>query len=173
MADYPIRIEGENRGTLTVLREGLTTRFEARCADPGRLLRLSVYGGGKEGYLGVMAPDRGALTLSRRLTKTALAGFPESIEYAAEAGRAVAPPPESPPPRPESPSPGEKRGEKDTELLWYAVGDGSLYTVYAGRAYRAIPCPARALPVPGMVERRRIEGIDYAVFALEKGRMTE
>ena len=56
---YPIMIDGEHAGTLTVARRGLLTEFTARCADPGRLLRLSVYGGGREGYLGVMAPEGG------------------------------------------------------------------------------------------------------------------
>ena len=46
---YPVLINGEKKGTLTVSREGLTTRFDAKCEDPGTLVRLSVYGGGKEG----------------------------------------------------------------------------------------------------------------------------
>ena len=54
---YPVLINGEKKGTLTVSREGLTTRFDAKCEDPGTLVRLSVYGGGKEGYLGVMTPE--------------------------------------------------------------------------------------------------------------------
>ena len=47
----------------------------------------NVYGGGKEGYLGVMTPENGVLTLHRRLTRAALAAFPAEIELAAEAGR--------------------------------------------------------------------------------------
>ena len=62
---YPVLINGEKKGTLTVSREGLTTRFDAKCEDPGTLVRLSVYGGGKEGYLGVMTPENGVLTRSR------------------------------------------------------------------------------------------------------------
>ena len=73
---YPVLINGEKKGTLTVSREGLTTRFDAKCEDPGTLVRLSVYGGGKEGYLGVMTPENGVLTLHRRLTRAALAAFP-------------------------------------------------------------------------------------------------
>ena len=46
---YPVLINGEKKGTLTVSREGLTTRFDAKCEDPGTLVRLSVYGGGREG----------------------------------------------------------------------------------------------------------------------------
>ena len=84
---YPVLLCGEKKGTLTVSREGLTTRFDAKCEDPGTLVRLSVYGGGKEGYLGVMTPENGVLTLHRRLTRAALAAFPAEIEFAAEAGR--------------------------------------------------------------------------------------
>ena len=84
---YPVLINGEKKGTLAVSREGLTTRFDAKCEDPGTLVRLSVYGGGKEGYLGVMTPENGVLTLHRRLTRAALAAFPAEIELAAEAGR--------------------------------------------------------------------------------------
>lgn len=84
---YPVLINGEKKGMLTVSREGLTTRFDAKCEDPGTLVRLSVYGGGKEGYLGVMTPENGVLTLHRRLTRAALAAFPAEIELAAEAGR--------------------------------------------------------------------------------------
>ena len=73
---YPVLINGEKKGTLTVSHDGLTTRFDAKCEDPGTLVRLSVYGGGKEGYLGVMTPENGVLTLHRRLTRAALAAFP-------------------------------------------------------------------------------------------------
>ena len=41
---YPVLLCGEKKGTLTVSREGLTTRFDAKCEDPGTLVRLSVYG---------------------------------------------------------------------------------------------------------------------------------
>ena len=38
---YPVLINGEKKGTLTVSREGLTTRFDAKCEDPGTLVRRS------------------------------------------------------------------------------------------------------------------------------------
>ena len=104
---YPVLINGEKKGTLTVSREGLTTRFDAKCEDPGTLVRLSVYGGGKEGYLGVMTPENGVLTLHRKLTRAALAAFPAEIEFAAEAGRKTAAPEQ----KPESERPQEKKPE--------------------------------------------------------------
>lgn len=188
---YPVLINGEKKGTLAVSREGLTTRFDAKCEDPGTLVRLSVYGGGREGYLGVMTPENGALTLRRKLTRAALAAFPAEIEFAAEAGRKTAAPerrPEAgqtPEKRPEptpaqsapaaqsapmagtAPRPRERAGD----IVWRDAGDGSLYTVYKNQPYRAIPMAAWGLPTERMVEKRVINGVEYAIFALKDGRI--
>ena len=188
---YPVLINGEKKGTLTVSRDGLTTRFDAKCEDPGTLVRLSVYGGGKEGYLGVMTPENGVLTLHRRLTRAALAAFPAEIELAAEAGQKSA----APERRPESERPPEKRAEtaapvqttpaqpvamqntapkpreRAGDIVWRDAGDGSLYTVYKNQPYRAIPMAAWGLPTERMVEKRTIHGVEYAVFALKDGRI--
>lgn len=173
---YPIHINGENKGTLTVTAEGLATVFDARCEDPGRLVRLSVYGEGKEGYLGVMEPENGALVLRRRMSRSAMTDFPETVEYAAEAGgAAVAPAPEK---KPETPPARENGREtrsrsrgRETEVLWHQVGDGSLYTALGDKEYRAIPMASHGLPLNKMAERRVIEGVEYAVFPLEKGKI--
>ncbi len=188
---YPVLINGEKKGTLAVSREGLTTRFDAKCEDPGTLVRLSVYGGGREGYLGVMTPENGVLTLHRRLTRAALAAFPAEIEFAAEAGRKSA----APERRPESERPPEKRAEtaasvqttpaqpvamqntapkpreRAGDIVWRDAGDGSLYTVYKNQPYRAIPMAAWGLPTERMVEKRTIHGVEYAIFALKDGRI--
>ena len=188
---YPVLLCGEKKGTLAVSREGLTTRFDAKCEDPGTLVRLSVYGGGREGYLGVMTPENGVLTLHRRLTRAALAAFPAEIEFAAEAGRKSA----APERRPESERPPEKRAETTApvqttpaqpvamqntalkpreragDIVWRDAGDGSLYTVYKNQPYRAIPMAAWGLPTERMVEKRTIHGVEYAIFALKDGRI--
>ena len=178
---YPILLRGEKKGTLTVSHEGLTTRFDAKCEDPGTLVRLSVYGGGKEGYLGVMTPENGALTLHRRLTRAAMAGFPETAEYAAESGKPASPPetksperkgepPESRPAHTPGAAPAAPQG-RTQDVLWRDAGDGSLYTVYKNQPYRAIPMAAWGLPTERMVEKRTIGGVEYAVFALKDGRI--
>lgn len=187
---YPVLLCGEKKGTLTVSCEGLTTRFDAKCEDPGTLVRLSVYGGGREGYLGVMTPENGVLTLHRRLTRAALAAFPAEIEFAAEAGRKTAAPEQ----KPESARPPEKRTEaapvqaapaqstpmqntapkpreRAGDIVWRDAGDGSLYTVYKNQPYRAIPMAAWGLPTERMVEKRTIHGVEYAIFALKDGRI--
>ena len=195
---YPVLINGEKKGTLAVSREGLTTRFDAKCEDPGTLVRLSVYGSGREGYLGVMTPENGALTLHRKLTRAALAAFPAEIEFAAEAGRKSAAPeqrpeagqtPEAAAPvqaAPGSSAPGQNAArpnaapmpnaaarprERAGDIVWRDAGDGSLYTVYKNQPYRAIPMAAWGLPVERMVEKRVINGVEYAIFALKDGRI--
>lgn len=81
--NYPIRIGGETTGTLSIGQEGLMTVFSADCRDDGELIRLSVFDeGGNSGYLGVMLPVNGRLSLIRRLSRTGLRGFPETISYA-------------------------------------------------------------------------------------------
>lgn len=202
----PVILAGEEQGSLTIEQQGLLTEFSARCADPGRLVRLSVYGGGREGYLGVMVPENGELTLCKHLSRRAVADFPEKLEYAAEAGMASAPPVPEPKSVPEpaavsdmaSPEPtavpntetapdttetkaetsadpdppGSPRGrEQDTDVLWFQAGDGSLFTTWNSRQYRAIPMAAWGLPMDRILERRVIEGVEYAVFATENGKI--
>lgn len=84
--EHPIIIDGNAAGSLTVTEDGLFTIFEATLPGYGELLRLSVYGGGREGYLGVMQPWSGGLYLRRRLSRSELHRMPEVIEYAAPAG---------------------------------------------------------------------------------------
>ena len=84
--EHPIIIDGNAAGSLTVTEDGLFTVFEATLPECGELLRLSVYGGGREGYLGVMQPWSGGLYLLRRLSRSELRRIPEVIEYAAPAG---------------------------------------------------------------------------------------
>ena len=165
---YPILFHGEKKGELTRTQRGLFTEFSARCEDTGGVVRLSVYGGDREGYLGVMEPADGALHLTRRLSRTATAGFPAVIEYAAPAGEPI---PSGEASRPETPC--EPRGadppapaEANTDLLWYQAGDGSLVTTWEGKQYRAIPMAAWGVPMEHALEKRTIDGVDYAVFAL-------
>ena len=167
---YPIILDGLRAGTLTVTRQGLMTQFAARCEDPGRLLRLSVYGGGREGYLGVMAPENGALTLCRRLSHSAMEAFPETIEYAAEAGEDPPPAEESPDEDP-APAPLPELPEPETDVIWFTAGDGSLFTELDGVHYRAIPMAAWGLPMDKAAGRRFIDGVEYAIFAVENDKV--
>ena len=184
--NVPILIDGQETGKLEICREGNYTLFRGRCADPGRLLRLSVYGGEKEGYIGVMMPEGGVVTVTKRCSRYELRNYPETIEYAGEAGqppkkRETEPspeqnalpeplPPEEPPEREENvlPESGEESAEPpgDGELVWYETGDGSLYTRWEGRCFVAVPC-SLGVPSEKILERRCIEGTEYAVLEAE------
>ncbi|MBE6969262.1 MAG: hypothetical protein E7442_03960 [Ruminococcaceae bacterium] len=194
--DVPIKIDGRETGRLSIRQEGPYTVFEGRSEDPGRLLRLSVYGGTQEGKLGVMMPEKGTLIIRKRLSRAELRNFPERIDYAGESGARPAPPPpppkpeagaepeSAPPPAPPTPRPAPvtpavpppppappERPEQGGDLLWYSAGDGSLYTLWEGKRYRAIPAAAHGLPESRIVEKRRIEGVEYAIFETEGGRV--
>ena len=113
MADtWPLILDGVECGTVTAQRSGAYTVFTARALYSGPLKRISLYGGGTEGSLGVLAPDGDEVTLTRRLTRSQLASFPSAPEYAAESGgspRAE--------PRPDEDAPeadAEAKGEPET-----------------------------------------------------------
>ena len=93
MEAYPIIIDGELAGKLTVDRQGALTAFHAECSSLPGLVRLSVYGGGREGYLGVLAPEGEKLTLHKALSRAAMREFPPEIESVERAGldRAASP----------------------------------------------------------------------------------
>ena len=132
---YPLLIDGRESGELRVTRRGALTLFEAEAEDGGGILRLSVYGGGREGYLGVMSPSgEGRVALRRQLSRAALRDFPEHIEYAAPAGAAPAVTEPEPGPEPEStpePEPGQDEGPEGG-LIWYVVRsiNGRKYVVF-------------------------------------------
>ena len=167
----PIRWDGQAHGRLRLREEGVFTVFEGECEDPGTLVRLWVHGEKSKGYLGLMEPAEGKLRIVRRLSPLAVAELPPVILYASPEG-AEAPPEDAKPAR-KTPSRSmpEAPRERDTDLLWYDLGDGSLYTFYGGQGYRAIPAAERGIGQSGMLEKRRIAGRDYAVYPLRNGRM--
>ena len=84
--NYPIILDGETIGELTVTREGLFWSFDARCEARGEIVRLSVYGDGREGYLGIMEPFGEMLKLNRKFSRAALRDFPTRISHAGQKG---------------------------------------------------------------------------------------
>jgi hypothetical protein len=179
LGEYPVLVNGQETGTLRVSKEGIMTLFEARCRDPGELLRLSVYGE-HEAYLGVMMPDgKGEACLRKRLSRTSLAGFPESIRFAGPAGMGDArvteepnqmqtdekmqtQPPEEPAAEPASHEPTESRAQ----IIWRHGAGGALVGTDADRRYLAIPIKAGVLPLGGDFERKTIADTEYAVFVI-------
>lgn len=164
---YPLLIDGRESGELRVTRRGALTLFEAEAEDGGGILRLSVYGGGREGYLGVMSPSgEGRVALRRQLSRAALRDFPEHIEYAAPAGAAPAVTEPEPGPEPESapePEPGPDEGP-ESGLIWYSSPDGTLSAHDGRRLLVALPADDARVPAWAGDVVRSINGRKYVVF---------
>lgn len=160
---YPLLIDGRESGELRVTRRGALTLFEAEAEDGGGILRLSVYGGGREGYLGVMSPSgEGRVALRRQLSRAALRDFPEQIEYAAPAGAAPAVTEPEPGPEPESaPEPDEG---PEGGLIWYSSPDGTLSAHDGRRLLVALPADDARVPAWAGDVVRSINGRKYVVF---------
>ena len=153
---WPVMFGGREIGSLRAHERGAMTVFEAEAADPGGVLRLSVYGGGREGYLGVMSPaGEGRVALRRSLSRAALRGFPERIEYAAPSGEAA------PAPEPEKPAP---EPEPEDGLIWYSSPDGTLSAHDGRRLLVALPADDARVPAWAGDVVRYINGRKYVVF---------
>lgn len=148
MDTYPVYIDGTQCGSLQVYQDGLMTVFDAECRCGERLVRLSIYGGGKSAALGVMQPEKGRLHLVKKFSRTQMQALPQTIEYAADK-------PLEPINQPDPP--------KEDGLLWFSTPQGFL-TCFDGRqSLIAIPADmcasSRTKPI-----LRTINGREYAVF---------
>lgn len=169
MDTYPIVMDGKRVGTLELTRQGLMSVFRASMPDSGELVRLSVYGEGREGYLGLMTPDgKGGLYLERKLSRAALATYPWDIDHAGPAGELTekpVPPPElKPDPEPEPEVMPEPIPEPEPELLWFSAPDGCLSAFDGRRLLIAMPAGEIRLPRGAEGILRRINGREYIVF---------
>ena len=156
---YPIIIKGENCGELRIVKEGAYTRFVADCENFGELIRLSVYGDGVEGYLGVPMPINGRLYLDKRLSPNAMRGFPQRIERCTLAGEK----PETK--EAEIEATPEPIAEEQEELTcWYATTDGALVSRSGEQEMVALPPEDERIPsdIPG--QPRIIDGKEYLVY---------
>lgn len=159
--DFPLMVDGRELGRLSVEKQGLFTVFEAYCPGQEGLLRLSVYGEGREAYLGLMQPKSSGLYLKRKLSRAQLADFPGRIEYAAPAAmtqpekKATTPPAEDFAP----PSPQES-GEGG--LTWFRRCDGSLVSHDGKSCIVALPAKLRGASTGTVV--REIDGGSYMLF---------
>ncbi len=177
--NYPVSIKGENCGTLTVTKEGPYTRFSVDCAGRGEVIRLSVYGGGKEGYLGVPLPEDGRLKLDKKLSPAAMKGFPALIErcslseekaerMADEKVETVIEPMVSSDEAGEKPDEPESKNEDST--FWYATTDGALVSHDGDREMVALPPEDERVPKEFPGEPRIIEGKEYLVYITKEMR---
>jgi len=153
--EYPLFVSGERAGLLRVHQDGLFTVFEAQCGFRRELLRISVYGQGREGYLGIMQPRSGGLYLKRKFSRGQMKGFPEIIEYAAPAGMNVK--------KENADAVAEEKTEPvEDALCWYRMCDGSLIRRDGDSIIVALPARLRK-HTPGTV-LREIDGRLYMLF---------
>ena len=82
--DYPLLINGQERGKLKLEKQGLYTLMEAGAPGAEGMVRLWVQGGGEEAYLGVMEPRDTGLYLRRKLSRLEMSAFPQNIERASD-----------------------------------------------------------------------------------------
>jgi len=177
--EYPVVANGAEIGTLHVSKDGLMTVFDARCRDPGELIRLSVYGD-KEAYLGVMTPDgKGEVRLYKRFSRAALADFPETIRFAAPPGLQLTENKEVAKETAEIQCPNEVNTAEDDstgaeepeteQIRWRHGAGGALVGICADKRYLAVPIKAGVVPVGGDFTRELIADTEYAVFELKNG----
>ena len=174
---YPLLLDGAQAGEVRVSVQGAWTVFEARCANQPGIVRISVYGEGREGYLGVLAPEGEGLALRRKLSRSELRGFPTEIAYAGRAGEPVGrdahiAPPEEPTPVGRdahiAPSEPETPPEPDADLYWYATTDGALVAFDGEQNLLALPEGDARIPADGCGQPRNIDGWTYVVFREKK-----
>lgn len=142
--EYPVYIDGAERGKLRVTREGIRTRFSAECEKAQGIIRLWVFGNGERAYLGVLCPAGDALVLSKCFSRNEMRGFPSKIEYAANAEIK------------------EEKAIEKTDNKWIMSTKGCLVFTDGNQKYIAIPADGKRLEKTGLV--RRIDGRDYLVF---------
>lgn len=192
---YPIIIDGALAGALRVTQEGRKTRFAAETKRLPGIVRISVYGGGKEGYLGVLVPEGDGMALQKCLSRDAMRGFPERIDSVERAGllaehcRALEEVPQDTVLTPQAsaaptapveaaerasqsaPLPELPAGREEEELYWYASPDGALVRFDGQQNLIALPLGDPRIPEDGGGLRRSVEGREYLVFRTKNGRL--
>jgi len=172
---FPVFIDGVLSGKLRVRGEGSMTLFDAECRFQPGIIRLSVYGGGEEGYLGVLTPEGELLTLHRRLSRSALRGFPREIDHAERAGQTFGTDDPgqtsaAPEPMPTQPETACDIPEDTAGLYWYSSPEGVLVCFDGECSLIALPREDERAPANAGA-LRVIEGREYRVFRMRRGRI--
>lgn len=150
MEQLPILIHGMECGTVRFRREGAYMVCRGQAHYEGDMVRLWIYGKGEPGYLGVLMPDgKGNGTVRKKFSLSDFARLPNPMEYCATEAVAV-------------PITQESAAEQD--VLWHAVGDGTLVRFAEGRRYMAFPVEEIRLPRGARFVLRMIEGKQYVIF---------
>lgn len=181
--EHDVIINGTKRGILREETEGLFTVLEATVFKGEELVRLAVYGGGQEGYLGVMQPWNGGLYLRRRLSRRERETLPKTIEYAASVGEAhSAANDEDAETLPVEETAEQNKadcsaagndevcenyvteGKDGEELIWFSRPDGTLTAFDGERSIIALPTELRRAENGAGTVLREINGRQYMLF---------
>lgn len=190
---YPVIIDGELAGKLKVSRQGALTVFLAETRNLPGIVRISIYGGGKEGYLGVLAPSGEGLELKKSFSPAAMRDLPTQIDSVERSGlleehRRAMEEAASPEPEPETPEKVSREtyateppcaslpeelpaDENDDDLLWYSSPDGALVRFDGEQNLIALPLGDPRIPPDGGGQPRLVEGREYLVFRSKNGRL--
>ena len=150
MEQLSIVIDGQECGFVRFRREGAYIVCSGQASYEGEMVRLWIYGRGEPGYLGVLIPDgRGGATVRKKFSLSDFSALPNPMEYCA---------PE------QLVTPSTAAPVSETDVLWYAVGDGTLVHFEGKRKYMAFPTREMRLPRGTDFVLRTIEGKEYAIF---------
>ena len=149
MEQLPIVIDGQECGLVRFRREGAYIVCGGPANYTGDMVRLWIYGSGEPGYLGVLIPDgQGGAAVRKKFSLSDFAALPNPMEYCA----------------PEQLVKPSAAPVHETDVLWYAVGDGTLVHFEGKRKYMAFPAQEMRLPRGTDFVLRTIEGKEYAIF---------
>ena len=168
---YPVFIDGRAVGKLRIRRAGAMTEFSAETGMLPGIVRISVYGGGREGYLGVLAPEGDGMSLRKCLSPGAMRDFPTEIDAVERAGCTELLRESESAPQTETPPPTLPADTEDEELFWYSSPDGALVRFDGSRNLIALPLGDPRIPEDGGGRLRQVDGRQYLVFATENGRL--
>lgn len=150
MEQLPIIINGQKCGTVRFRREGAYMICRGQASYTGDMVRLWIYGSGEPCYLGVLIPDgQGGAAVRKKFSLSDFARLPNPMEYCGTEQLV----------KPASVAPAD-----ESDVLWYAVGDGTLVHFDGKRKYMAFPTREMRLPRGTDFVLRTIEGKEYAIF---------
>ena len=165
---YPIIIHGEKCGELSVTKEGSYTRFHAKCPLRAEVIRLCIYGEGREGYLGVPLPGGDMLILDKRFSPSSMKLFPGKIEGCTLAGespvKTLAQMPQEVPAAQAEEVEEQEAAKEEKPTLWYATTDGALVSKDGEVEMVALPPEDERVPRDFPGQPREIEGKEYLVY---------
>lgn len=155
-----IYIEGAERGSLFIEKEGMYTVLHGEISSDGELMRLYLQGGGEILPLGLMEPKGEKAVFRKRYSKMEMQKFPKKIE------KALAVPYNQSPPMPEKsekPKPQIiKIPEPQRKSEYWKEENGSLFFICAEGRFLALPAELRK-KIPGL-RLKKYKNRQYMLF---------